>query len=85
MDRSPPGSSVHVISQARTLEQVAISLSRGSPQTQGSNSRLIHWQAGSFAAVAPGKALAQSRHFIKYCKDKPKSINERYVRLSFSE
>ena len=30
MDCSPPGSSVHVISQARTLEWVAISSSRGS-------------------------------------------------------
>ena len=31
MDCSPPGSSVRGISQARTLEWVAISLSRGSP------------------------------------------------------
>ena len=30
--RSPPGSSIHVISQARILEQVAISFSRGSSQ-----------------------------------------------------
>ena len=32
MDRSPPGSSVHEILQARILEQVAISSSRGSSQ-----------------------------------------------------
>ena len=32
MDRSPPGSSVHGILQARTLEWVAISFSRGSSQ-----------------------------------------------------
>ena len=32
MDCSPPGSSVHGISQARILEWVAISLSRGSSQ-----------------------------------------------------
>ena len=31
MDRKPPGSSVHVIFQARILEWVAISPSRGSP------------------------------------------------------
>ena len=31
MDHSPPGSSVHGISQARILEWVAISCSRGSP------------------------------------------------------
>ena len=30
MDCSPPGSSVHVISQARILEQVAVSFSGGS-------------------------------------------------------
>ena len=32
MDCSPPGSSVHGVSQARTLEWVAISSSRGSSQ-----------------------------------------------------
>ena len=32
MDRSPPGSSVHEIFQARLLEQVTISSSRGSSQ-----------------------------------------------------
>ena len=32
MDCSPPGSSVHEISQARILEWVAISFSRESPQ-----------------------------------------------------
>ena len=32
MDCSPPGSSVHGISQARILEWVAISCTRGSPQ-----------------------------------------------------
>ena len=32
MDYSPPGSSVHEISQARILEWVAISFSRGSSQ-----------------------------------------------------
>jgi len=32
MDCSPPGSSVHEISQARILEWVAVSFSRGSSQ-----------------------------------------------------
>ena len=31
MDCSPPGSPVHVIFQARVLERVAISFSKGSP------------------------------------------------------
>ena len=41
---SPPGSSVHRIFQARILDQVAISSSRGSyfPPHQGSNPRLLH-------------------------------------------
>ena len=37
LDCSPPGSSVHGISPARILEWVAISFSRGSSLTQGSN------------------------------------------------
>ena len=44
---SPPGSSFHGIFQARILEWVAISSSRGIFPTQGSNPRLLHWQADS--------------------------------------
>ena len=55
MDCSPPGSSVHGILQARTLEGVAMpSIS----PTQGSNMHLLcllHWQAGSLPVVPPGK------------------------------
>ena len=50
MDCSPPGSSVHGISQARTLEQVAISFSRGSSQPRDRTHvllRLLHWQVDS--------------------------------------
>ena len=45
-----PGFSVHEILWARILEWVAISFSRGSSLTQGSNLSLLyllHWQAGS--------------------------------------
>ena len=43
MDCSLPGSSVHGISQARVLEWVAISFSRGSSWlTQGYNPHLLH-------------------------------------------
>ena len=41
MDRSPPGSSVHGIFQARILEGVAISLPRGIFPTQGPNWHLL--------------------------------------------
>ena len=44
---SPPGSSVHGISQARILEWVAICSTRGIFPTQGSNASILHWQAGS--------------------------------------
>ena len=44
-DCSPPGSSVHGISQVRILEWVVISSFRGS--SQGLNLRLQHWQADS--------------------------------------
>ena len=48
-DCSPPGSSVHGISQTRTLEWVAISSSRGSsrPRNQTHISCLLHWQVNS--------------------------------------
>ena len=49
MDCSLSGSSVHGILQARILEWVAISSSRGIFSTQGSNLRLMHRQAGSLA------------------------------------
>ena len=50
----PPGSSVHGISQARTLEWVAISSSRGSTYpTQGSNPHLGHWQEDSLPPGSP--------------------------------
>ena len=44
------GSSVHGISQARILEQVAISFSRGSSQPRDGTHvllRLLHWQVDS--------------------------------------
>ena len=50
MDYSPPGFSVHGIFQARTLEWVAVSFSRGFVLTQESNQhllQLLHWQADS--------------------------------------
>ena len=44
MDCSPPGSSVHRILQARILEWVAISFSRGIFLTQRSNPGLLHYR-----------------------------------------
>ena len=44
MDGSPPDSSVHGTSQARKLEWVAISFSRGIFPTQGRNLGLLHYR-----------------------------------------
>ena len=47
MDYSSPAFSVHVISQARILDLVAISSPRGYSQTQGLKPCLLHWQVDS--------------------------------------
>ena len=64
MDYSPPGSSVHGISQVRILEGVAISSSRGScqPRDQTLVSCLLRWQVGSFPLVASGTHVTQCEH-----------------------
>ena len=64
MDCSPPGSSVHGLLQARTLEWFAMPSSRGS-----SNPEMEPWspalQAGSFPSEPPGKpTLPVSRSLI---------------------
>ena len=59
MDGNPPGSSVHGILQARTLEWVAMPSSRGSSRPRDGNCLsyvcLLHWQAGSLPVVPAGK------------------------------
>ena len=57
MNCGPPGSSVHGILQARILEWVAMTSSRGSsqPRDQSHISCLLHWQAGSLPLEWPGK------------------------------
>ena len=77
MDCSPPGSSVHEISQARILEWVAISFSKVSswPRDQTwvsfffsdlSFLHLLQWQVDSLPLAPPGKPLwSQSLHPLK--------------------
>ena len=57
MDYSPPGSLVHGILQARTLEWAAMPFSKGIFATQGSNPGLLHWQANSLGSEPPGKPV----------------------------
>ena len=66
MDCNPPGSSVHGIFQARILEWVAISLSRGSSWTRDPTHVFMHWQAGGFFTIEPpGKPLWMGQPDLK--------------------
>ena len=59
-DHNLPGSSVHQILHARTVEWVAMPFSRGIFPTQGSKLHLLHllhWQVGSLPFVPSGKPL----------------------------
>ena len=51
MDCSQPGSSVHGTSQARILDWLAISFSRGSSQTQGSSQEVEEGTEGRYQTV----------------------------------
>ena len=59
MDCSPPGSPVHEILQARILEWVAISYSRGSswPRDRAHISCVSHITGRLFTTESPGKSL----------------------------
>ena len=51
MDCSPPGSPVHGIMQARILEWVAISSSRGSSQPKDETQTWVYCIAGKFFTI----------------------------------
>jgi len=57
MDCSPPGSSVHGISQTRLLEWVAIL--QGNFLIQGSNLLLLHWQV-DILPLSPNESIVSS-------------------------
>ena len=90
MDCNLPGSSINGIFQARVLEWVAISFSRGSSRLiQGSNLPLLcllHWQVDSLPLAPPGKpqimALILFFFGINSCKNildwLPKSTNWKF-------
>ena len=60
MDYSPPSSSVHGISQARILEQVVISFSRGSSQPRDGTCVSSPSLAGEFFTAEPPEKPALS-------------------------
>ena len=66
MDCSPPGSSVHGISQARILEWVAICFSRESSQL-GLNPCPLHWQADSILPNQPPGSSSVDKSCLTLC------------------
>ena len=60
MDRSLPGSSVQETLQARILEWVATSFSRGSSRPWDRTVPLLHWQAGSLPLSHQGSPYANT-------------------------
>ena len=63
MDYSLPGSSIHGILQARVLEWVAISFSRGIFPTQGSNPGLLHCRQTLYHLSHQGSLSAELLSF----------------------
>ena len=61
MDCSPPGSSVHGILQARTLERVAVPRPGDPPSPRDRTKWSPTWQADSLTSEPPGKYLGQMR------------------------
>ena len=66
MDCSPPGSSVHGILQARTLEWVAIFFSKGSSRSR--DRTLIFCLAGGFFTIEPSGKLYPSSDLLEISK-----------------
>ena len=81
IDCSPPGSSVHGILQARILEWVAISFSRGSSRPR--NQTRVSCTAGIvFIIWATREAPVNATFFRKSVRAKYRSI---YIRINFSQ
>ena len=64
MDCSPPGSSVHGISQATVLEWVTISFPRGSSQPRD-QTRVSCIGRQVFTTESPGKLVESNREYIR--------------------
>ena len=65
MDCRLPGSSVHEIFQAKILEQVAISYSRGSSRPKD-NPSLLHWKADSLLLSQLEKLICITVFFFQF-------------------
>ena len=81
MDWSPPGSSVHGILQARTLEWAAISFSRGS-SNPGIKPTSLALAGGFFTATTTWEALIPS-HLPKALPPHPTALKVKCQRVNF--
>ena len=83
MDCSPPGSSVHGISQARSLQWVVVALSSSKGSSQPRDQSCVscvslHWQADSSPAEPPGKLCIL---YIVFIHGLPQWLSRQRVRL----
>ena len=74
VDHSLPGSCVHGILQARILEWVAISFSRGNLPNSGNEPKSPALQAYSLASEAPGKPHKVHHNFYMYWEAKKNCV-----------
>ena len=77
MDSSPPGSSVHGISQARILEWVAISFSGGSSQPNTSPALAGGLFTREDQHTVWGLRILRSRHWQIWCPVRPCLVSSR--------
>ena len=89
---SPPGPSVHGTLQARILEWVATSFSRGSSRPRDPSNLcplcLLHWQGSSLPWVSPGKPKKHTCSILFYSiqgsieKERYKHLNAEFQRIA---
>ena len=83
MDCSPPGSSVHGILQARTLEWGSLSLLKGIFPTQRSSTGLLHCRRILYCLGLQGSSDSTPRTQIQYarCSEEVAKISDSKVRF----
>ena len=71
MDCSLPGSSIHGISQARTVEWVVISFSRHLPSTgiEPASLPLLHWQVDSYGCITQEAPRSSYLYYLPLISD----------------
>ena len=81
IDWSPAGTSVHGISQARKLEWVAISSSRGPFVTLGSNFHFLPWQVDSWPLRHPTPSFKSWLKLAFQTNPKSHKSNQMWIKV----